>query len=641
MPASPTPPRGARTPRPGRAGRYRRLIAAALGAALVGSVVIAAPATAATAASPPPGTPDLGPNVTVFSADQPIEQIQSALDTLADQQRDAEMSAARHAVYFLPGTYGTAEHPLQFEVGYYTEVAGLGASPGDVVINGAVEVYNRCLGDGGTSNCLALVNFWRTLSNLTIHVDKTGQDGCRASANFWAVSQAVSMRRLDISGANVSLMDYCSAGPQYASGGYIADSKLPYTVSGSQQQWLTRNSDVSAGWSNGVWNQVFSGVVGAPSDETFPAVPYTTVAQTPVSREKPYLYVDGGRWYVRAPSVQKESSGVSWANGMTPGRSIPLSDFYLAKPGDSVRRINTAVALGKHLIFTPGVYDIDKTLLIWRPNTVVLGLGHATLTATGGATPMAVLDVPGVIVAGVTFDAGEKLSPTLLKVGLTSNLNLSSRASKGNPITLNDVYFRVGGPHIGKVTTALEVNADNVLIDHIWIWRADHGDEGFTNGVNGDTDRWATNTGTNGVVVNGDDVTATGLFVEHFQTYNTLWNGERGRVILYQNELPYDPPTQADWTQPNGTLGFPGYKVGDKVRDHELDGGGVYVFNQNKPSILTANGFEVPARPGVKLHHIMTVNLSAGTVQHVVNGTGTQADASTSGTPQYIVDYSG
>jgi hypothetical protein len=612
--------------------RWTRLAAVATGVALIAGGLMASPASAA-----PPTTPNFGANVTVFSPTMPIADIQATLDALADQQRDAEMTTARHAVYFLPGTYGTTEHPLQFEVGYYTEVAGLGANPGDVVINGGIEVYNRCLADGGTSNCLALVNFWRTLSNLTLHVNKAGQDGCRASANFWAVSQAVSMRRLDISGANVSLMDYCTAGPQYASGGFIADSKLPYTISGSQQQWLTRNSDVSAGWSNGVWNQVFSGVVGAPSDANFPTDPYTTVAQTPVSREKPYLFVDAsGKWFVRAPSVQKNSSGVSWANGVTPGRSIPLSDFYIAKPGDSELKINAALALGKNLLFTPGVYDIDQTLLVWRPNTVVLGMGHATLTARKGALPMAVVDVPGVIVAGITFDAGEKLSPVLLKVGLTKSLNLSSKASKNNPITLNDVYFRVGGPHIGKATTALEVNADNVLIDHIWVWRADHGVEGFTGG---DTERWKTNTGTNGVIVNGDDVTATGLFVEHFQKYNTLWNGENGRVILYQNELPYDPPTQADWTQPNGTLGYPGYKVGDKVKNHELDGGGVYVFNQNNPSIVTQSGFEVPQRPGVKLHHVMTVNLSAGTIVHIVNDTGAQADNSNTGSPRFLADY--
>ncbi|MEU1973678.1 glycosyl hydrolase family 28-related protein [Microbacterium sp. NPDC019599] len=615
--------------------RARAIASISVGAALVAGALVAGPASAAPPQQIDPTNPDFGPNVTVFSPDTPLDSIQSTLDDLADQQRDAEMSSARHAVYFLPGEYGAAGSPLQFEVGYYTEVAGLGASPTDVVIRGAAEVYNRCLENGGTSNCLALVNFWRTLANLSIDVDKSGQDGCRSSANFWAVSQAVSLRRVQFSGANVSLMDYCTAGPQYASGGFIADSKLSFTINGSQQQWLTRNSEV-AGWSNGVWNQVFSGVVGAPDDSTFPANTYTTIDETPVSREKPYLYVDdSGAYNVRVPAARTNTSGTSWADDETAGRSIPITDFYIAKPGDSVQVINNNLARGKNLLLTPGVYDIAKTIEVKRPDTVVLGMGHATLTAVGGAVPIEVADAAGIVIAGVTVDAGTTLSPALMRVGKANGSGQGNKAVASNPITLNDVYFRVGGPHIGKTTTALEVNADGVLIDHIWVWRADHGIEGFS----GDTERWNTNTGTNGVIVNGDDVTATGLFVEHFQKYNTLWKGENGHVILYQNELPYDPPTQADWTQPDGTLGYPGYVVAADVENHVLEGAGVYVFNQNNPQIVTENGFSVPETPGVKLHHIMTVNLSAGTINHVVNGVGGAADMAHVGAPVFIVDY--
>ncbi|GAB2839325.1 adenylyl cyclase [Microbacterium insulae] len=610
-----------------------RLAAAVSGVALIAGALMASPANAAPPRPVDPFDPDFGPNVTVYDPETPVDEIEADLAALADQQRDAEMSEVRKAVLFEPGQYGTADNPLQFEVGYYTEVAGLGSSPGDVDVNGSVEVYNRCL---TADNCIALVNFWRTISNLSLQINSLGDDGCRGSANFWAVSQAVSMRRLDISGANLSLMDYCTAGPQFASGGFIADSRLPYVVSGSQQQWLTRNTEV-AGWSNGVWNQVFSGVVGAPDDAGFPDPPYTTIDETPLSREKPYLYVDAdGKYNVRVPEVQQDSRGVSWADGMTPGRSIPITDFFIAKPGDSVKDINNALARGQHLLLTPGVYDIAQTIDVKRAGTVVLGIGHATLTAVGGAVPMEVKDAPGIVIAGVTIDAGSELSPVLLRVGKARG---GKPLGAADPITLSDVYFRVGGPHIGKATTALEVNSDNVLIDHTWVWRADHGVEGFTEGVNGDTQRWQTNTGTNGVIVNGDNVTATGLFVEHFQRYNTLWKGENGRVILYQNELPYDPPTQADWTQRDGTLGYPGYVVAPDVKKHRLDGAGVYVYNQNNPSIITANGFSVPERPGVQLHHIMTVNLSAGTIQHVVNGVGGQADNSNTGTPQYIVDY--
>ncbi|GAA2737302.1 discoidin domain-containing protein [Pedococcus aerophilus] len=635
-----------RSPRP-----VRWLAAAAalatLGAAAATTTASAAPVAAAPApASAPtvsaapaaPSTPALGPSVTVFDPSMPVAQIQASLDKAWTAQVDNEMGSERYAFLFKPGTYGTAAQPLQVKVGYYTEVAGLGASPTDVVINGKVEAYNRCLGDGGTSNCIALNNFWRTLSNLSIKVDATGQDGCRASANFWAVSQAVSMRRLDVSGANLSLMDYCTAGPQYASGGFIADSRMPFVINGSQQQWLTRNSELT-GWSNAVWNATFSGVVGAPSEEGFPNPAYTTLDKTPVSREKPFVFVDAqGRYAVRVPSAQRDSRGISWANGLTAGRTIPLSDFYVARPGASEQEINTQLARGRHLLLTPGVYDVDRTIEVKRADTVVLGLGHATLTSARGAVPVEVKDVPGVVVAGVTIDAGTVESPALLRIGSKNGNNGTAKDASSNPTTLSDVYFRVGGPHIGRTKVALEVNSDDVLIDHTWVWRADHGTEGFTRGVNGDTDRWRTNTAANGVVVNGDDVTATGFFVEHFQEHNVIWNGERGTTVFFQNELPYDPPTQADWM--DGTkLGWSAYKVGDRVKQHRLFAGGAYVFNQNNPSIHTENGFEVPRTPGVTLHHVLTVNLGAGTLDHVVNGVGGAVDTTRVGVPEYVVDY--
>jgi hypothetical protein len=584
----------------------------------------------ATARAAPPA-PNLGPNVTVFDTSMPVDDIQAAVDAVYAQQVDAEMGTRRFALLFKPGVYGTDAKPLQIKVGYDTEVAGLGASPDDVTINGKVEVYNRCYADGGTSDCHALNNFWRSLSNLHISVNATGQDGCRASANFWAVSQAAPMRRVHVTGGNLSLMDYCTAGPQFASGGFIADSDLPVVVNGSQQQWLTRNSEV-AGWSNGVWNQVFAGVVGAPDASAFPDPPYTTLASTPLSREKPYLFVDGhGDLAVRVPEARRDSSGISWGAGITPGRTVPLRDFFVATPATPVKDINRELARGKNLLLTPGVYDIARSIEVKRPDTVVLGIGHATLTAVHGATPLDLADEPGIIIAGVTIDAVTTLTPVLLRVGKPHGNG--GHSSPLNPTTLSDVYFRVGGPHVGKADTALEVNSDDVLIDHIWVWRADHGVDNLT-----DTQRWNTNTGRYGLVVNGDDVTATGLFVEHFQRYNTLWNGERGTVVLYQNELPYDPPTQADWM--NGSVeGYAGYKVGDTVRTHDLYGGGVYVFNQNNPTIRTENGFEVPARPGVRLHHIMTVNLSAGVIDHVVNGVGDPADTTRVGTPVFVTEY--
>jgi len=602
--------------------------------------------------------PDFGPNVTIFDPSMPTNEIRARADELFAQQRDSEMGSARYSLLFMPGEYGTAEEPLQIAVGYYTEVAGLGMSPSDVQINGKVEVFNRCFdiaenpvqeGDASVNRCFALNNFWRSISNLTIRVNGLGQGGCEASANFWAVSQAASMRRVQVIGGNLSLMDYCGPGPQFASGGFIADTRVIEgdLINGSQQQWITRNSEV-ANWTNPVWNQVFTGVVGAPDDSGYAVcvnaplgcAPYTTIDTTPVSREKPYLFVDEyGDFYVRVPKAQFESRGITWADGSAVGRNIPLRKFFVATPSDPARKINRALSRGKHVLFTPGVYDIAKTIKVKRANTVVLGLGHATLHAINGAVPMKTQDKPGIIIAGMTLDAGEQESPMLLQVGKKRRNNSRRNSNPRNPVTLSDVYFRIGGPYVGKTDIALQINSNHVLIDHTWVWRADHGVEGFeancdpldpancVDGFLGDDIRWTTNIGRNGVVVNGNDVTATGLFVEHFQEYNTIWNGERGRVYLYQNELPYDPPTQADWIADDGTLGWAAYKVADHVRKHQLWGAGSYIFNRNNPSIETENAFEVPETAGVQLNRILINNLSGpGIMNNIVNGCGPTVD---------------
>ena len=143
---------------------------------------------------------------------------------------------------------------------------------------------------------------------------------------------------------------------------------------------------------------------------------------------------------------------------MTAGRTIPLRDFFVATPSDSVQVINNQLARGMNLLLTPGIYDVGKSISVKRADTVVLGLGHATLTAVDGAIPLTVADVPGVIVAGVTIDAGPVNSPALLQVGKRNGNSSPKKNDPSNPTTLSDVYFRVGGPHIGKADIALEVN---------------------------------------------------------------------------------------------------------------------------------------------------------------------------------------
>jgi len=576
-------------------------------------------------AKPAAGEPDFGPNVIVFDPSMSTAEIQAKIDAVTKQQVDNEMGDQRYSLLFKPGTYGSAAKPLIVQVGYYTEVAGLGQSPGDVTINGHVDVYNRCL--GGDSGCIALDNFWRSLANLSINV--MGLDGCRSSADFWAVSQAAPMRRVNLTGKNLSLMDYCTDGPQYASGGFIADSAFAggTIINGSQQQFYTRNSNLD-GWTNGVWNQVFSGDLNAPA-QSFPKPPYTTLDTTPVSREKPYLYVDAdGTYNVFVPAAQQNSRGITWDHGQTPGRSIPLSDFFVAHPSDSIAKINSALAQGKNLLVTPGVYDIDQSIAVKRADTVVLGMGLATLTALGGATPMTVADVQGVDIAGLTFDAGPVNSPVLLRIGSQHDKGGPHQASGENPTAVQDVFFRIGGPHVGKATASLEVNSDHAILDDVWAWRADHGA-----GVG-----WTVNTADTGVVVTGDDVTATGLFVEHYQKTEVIWSGERGRTVFFQNEMPYDAPDQQAWSH-DGVDGYAAYKFADSVKTHQGWGMGSYIYTNVNPSLHSSRAFEVPVTPGVKMHDLLTISLNkAGTIDHVINDVGAPVTPDYQG-PSNVVSY--
>ena len=174
------------------------------------------------------------------------------------------------------------------------------------------------------------------------------------------------------------------------------------------------------------------------------------------------------------------------------------------------------------------------------------------------------------------------------------------------------MFFRIGGPHVGKATVSLVVNSNDVILNDVWAWRADHG-----TGVG-----WTLNTAATGVAVNGDDVTATGLFVEHYQKYEVIWRGERGRTVMFQNEMPYDAPDQGAWRH-GDALGYAAYKVADSVRTHEAWGLGSYIYTNVDPTLHASRAIEVPRTAGVRMHDLLTVSLAgAGTIDHVVNDTG-------------------
>src|SRR5262245_25905053 len=544
-------------PRRDMHGMSRRgLLAVTTAAAAVAAADLTAPGVAAAAtadgATPSsnggdPPAPDFGPNVFVFDPATPAADIQSRFDSMFAEQFRNQFGTSRYAVLFKPGAYN-----VDANLGYYTTVAGLGMSPDDVAITGAVRVVGQP-DPSSAAGISALVNFWRSAENLSVTPTVT-------FANQWAVSQAAPLRRVHVKG--ILWLEPGNGG--FSSGGYIADSKVDgITINGSQQQWLTRDSELDGIWTNGVWNQVFSGVVGAP-DQSFPNPTYTTLPTSPVTREKPFLFVDsGGAFRVFLPAVRHNTSGTTWGTGDQPGTSVSIDDFFIAKPTDGASKINAALAQGKHLLLTPGIYHLSSPLTVTHENTVILGLGMATLVPDHGTAALRIVDVDGVRVAGLLVDAGPRESRVLVEVGLGN----AHHSHADNPISLQDVFFRIGGPSAGKAATTLVINSDDTIVDNIWAWRADHG-----NGVG-----WTVNTAANGVVINGHNVTAYGLFVEHFQEWETIWNGDGGRTIFYQSEMPYAPPTQAAWNSPTGS-GWASYKVGAGVNTHEAWGLGVYSF---------------------------------------------------------------
>jgi hypothetical protein len=540
---------------------------------------IASPGIAATAT-----TPDFGPNVLVFNQSMLPATVQTQIDKVYATQRRNEFGPERNAILFLPGNYN-----VDVPIGFYTQVLGLGTSPDSVSITGNVH------SDAAARNNNATTTFWRAAENFSIA--PTG------GTMQWAVSQAAPFRRMHVQG---DIVLHQNGG--WASGGWMSDTLIDGNVAaGPQQQWISRNSEWHS-WTGANWNMVFVGVPNPPEGE-WPKPPYIKIAQTPIVREKPFLQIDAsGNYSVRVPAIRTDSTGITW-QAAAPGKTISIAQFYIAHPNrDNAATINAQLGKGRNLLFTPGIYDLAEAILVTRPNTVVMGLGFATLHPVNGTAAITTSDADGIIIAGLLFDAGPTSSPVLLQIG--SDKSKASHAK--NPISLHDVFFRVGGAGVGRAMINLEINSNDTIVDHTWIWRADHGA-----GVG-----WTSNTSANGLVVNGDNVTMYGLFVEHHQQYQVLWNGNAGRTYFYQSEIPYDPPDQPSYTSAPGANGWASYKVADTVTSHEAWGLGIYsVFR--KPDVVLSRAIEVPANPNVRFHDMITVALGRlGEISNVINSSG-------------------
>ncbi len=563
-----------------------------------------------------------GENVDVFTDGMDDLKIQEKIDYKYARYQWDEFGEYRYAQLFHPG-----EYDIETKIGYYTTVNGLGYSPEEVCVN-SLRRDNNYLASG------SLCNFWCGAENYTTKED-----------SVFHVSQATFLRRMNFE-KNLDISDN-----GYSSGGFLADSRVQQKiVNVTQQQWFNRNVEMGK-WTKSDINMVFSGCTGEIEDD-FPNVHNTLIEKTKKAAEKPYLVFDEKKGYgVFVPSVLEDKVGVSW-NDDTEGKFVPISKFYVAGKGDDSASLNQALSQKKHLLLTPGIYDIDKPLEIKTPDTIVLGIGMATLRSTSNNSDSIIVteDVDGIRISGLLLDSGSK-AETMLRIGKEKN----DKDHASNPICLNDIFFRIGGL-LERSTGALEtmqINSNDVIGDNFWLWRADHGMDsrmlqkymledgslpsdigektdyaywkGF--GVGWDNPDGIDNYSPRGAVIHGDRVELYGLMVEHFGKYQTYWDGEDGYMVFYQSETPYDAPNQDSWTNPdligNQSQGYSSHKVADEVTSHQAYGLGVYyVHNDTSERIVMDHAIEVPSNEGIMIYHAMIANFKSfnqSGIRHIVN----------------------
>ncbi len=519
-----------------------------------------------------PTAPNFGPNVKIFDPTMSASSIQSGMGFSTN-----EFSTNRVAWFFKPGSYN-----LTITTNYYIQAYGLGVSPESTQVTGAVQNT-----DGG------LTAFWRGVEGFTVNGNDT-----------WAVSQADPFRRMHIKG-NLNL---CNSG---GSGGFVSDCKVDGQIAtGCQQQFYFRNNTLGTVNAGG-WSFLFQGCDNPPT-ANWPGGSISVVAKTPLVREKPYVIFEGGSYAVFVPAWRTTSSGTDWYNQTPQGERIPIDQFYIAQSStDNATTINAALAAGKNLILSPGIYQVSAPILVTRPNTVVLGLGMATLKPQNGVIALKTADVPGIIISNILFDAGTAQSPCLLQVGDSASTSNYST----NPTIVCDIFGRIGGGGNAQAKVHVILNSNYSILDHCWLWRADHG-----SGAG-----WTSNPCPNGLIVNGNNCITYGQMVEHNQQHNTIWNGNSGQMFFYQNELPYDVATQADFKDGTkngwsalyvtpGVTKFAGYSIG------------IYSYF-NRTYVEEANAIECPKLPGIEIHHVVTFSLGSdqGQITHVVNDTGATA----------------
>ncbi len=556
----------------------------------------------------------------VFIFDPSDQKAQKVIDDIyrinGGQPDNGQFSPNRYALLFKPGRYPHLTVP----VGYYTSVYGLGRSPKETQIFEVVCHQGSCCPATG-----ALNTFWRSAENFTMKPTKSYWEGGPVCM-LWAVSQACPLRRVNLAGANgnLSLYEVANGAAGYANGGFLADATISGSIfSGSQQQWLTRNTNMG-NWEGAVWNMVFVGCSGAPKSHCGAPDPYTTVNKTPIIAEKPYIiyHEHTGKYSLVLPGIEYGKKGASTRE--IPGtKVIGFECVYVASPDkDTANSISLMIDRGFHIVLTPGIYELNGSIVVNRSGICILGLGFPTLVAAQGAPCIEVMCADQVRIAGILLQAGRKGTEALLKWG--------AKGEKCSFGLLCDCFARVGGATSSRIdpVTAdamVEINSSNIVCDNLWLWRADHDVGGVV--INGD------NPCQTGFIANGKGITAYGLAVEHTLQDQVRWNGNEGKCYFFQSEFPCDV-TEQNYGEP----GYAAYRVAEHVKNHKAFGLAAYCFFRDHP-VRVKSAIKTPASEEIHFTHSLTRWLSGkGGIEHVINDTGEKVNHASPG-PVYICDF--
>lgn len=659
--------------------------------------------------------------------------VNNALYKQGQSKPEAAWGNNRYAVLIKPSTsyFLSGDATQGFALGFLTQVLGLGKSPDDTQISGmGIQVLNRCdenIPDSGNADtnreeCLrigGLNNFWRGFENVSMLNSSPENTPLRL-----AISQATPIRRIHLSEKGQTpqkqelvLCDwYGTTHDQcgYTSGGFMANASIPTLTPGSQQQWLLRNAKIQNS-QTAVWNFVdLSNNIGqyifaSPQDHyqspkgsiwakewvsgqtgSITTYPLTTVPpKNLIIREKPFLLKmnDQAPWSVARPGIESGRNGYNWQE---PGLDKPemIDDNYLIiapNPdkgnyaninSNDVSSINAALNAGKRIIFMPGVYHLYDTINVTQADSLILGLGMPSVVCETEKPCIAVIGnaEKGTQIAGMIFDAGYKLTSTMVQIG--DPTQSSTKDNSDNPIVLSDIFIRIAefqypdksrSHGIRQTKTGMTIYSNNAIGDNIWIWRGDHDLASGDSPNNADNlVTWNFNRAAHGLVVYGDHVSIYGLAVEHFQDYQTVWYGDDGRVYMYQSEMPYDVPDTKDnpATDPNKSLwichdpktgaqkergvGCASYVIDSTVNSHYATGLGIYTFfypfppysyaHQSQTPPIVKSAIKAPQRKDVVLEHIHGRFLDGTQYSGLLSLVNDYSDTSCWGAPAYCTE---